>query len=106
MIPGDSEAAVPGAATLVPDPRVTHFYDPHHHAGRAVAASIGAPDQIAWDMYLFYDPTASEPTAWFHQLRGRDWAGPDRYRWGEDLALALSETAASRWPSRTQPTPQ
>ena len=110
MIDGDSEPAAAESAALVPDPRTTHFYDPNHLAGRAIAASVGAPGHIAWDMYLFYEPTTRWPptsspdaapisTTWFHQLggTGRQWAGPDRYRWSEHLAESLSEEATRRW---------
>ena len=135
MLDGDTEAAAAEAAALVADSHATHFYDPIQLAGRAFASAIhrhperqrgisdsgqtdppqarddgGTPSQIAWDMYLFYDPAtrwdpapttsaAPHPTTWFHQLSGnsREWAGPDRYRWSEQLAEALAEEAARRW---------
>ena len=119
MLEADSEPAAAASAALLPDPRATHFYDPHRRAGAAVAASIGAPSQVAWDMYLFYEPaarwpsgavaggpspapgalSAPPPAAWFHQLGGpgREWADPSRYRWSEALAQSISEEALRRW---------
>ena len=109
MLPADDERAAQEAAHLVADPRVRHFYDGERRAGRAIAGSLGtdgAAGQIAWDMYLFYDRHARWPAAgaaapphsvdWLHQLRGRAWADPRRYRWGEEFASGLRE-AADRW---------
>src|SRR5262245_17133443 len=108
MLPGDDLAAAREAAGLVRDPRAHHFYDAERRVGQAVASSLGregAAGQTAWDMYLFYNkgarwPSASDgaavapprPTDWLHQLRGRVWADPQRWRWGEALAAALLET--------------
>src|SRR5216117_1476563 len=106
MLPADGARAAQEAAHLVADPRVRHFYDGERRTGRAIASSLGtggAAGQIAWDMYLFYDRQARwsadgvdappRPVDWLHQLRGRAWADPRRYHWGEALASALREAA-------------
>ena len=38
------------------DSRVRQFYDPEKIIGLEVAKGFGAnPDEVAWDVYLFYD---------------------------------------------------
>lgn len=104
MLQADSEAAARDATKLVVDARARHFYDPRRRVGEAVARSIGAPGEVAWDMYLAYHPEtvwrAGAPPApmdWRHQLRdpGRDWADPTRLAWAEDLPPALRRMTAA-----------
>jgi hypothetical protein len=100
MLEGDTEAAAQGAAdTILADPRVRHLYDPERHAGRAIARHLGAEqDQVAWDIYLFYEPGAEwreappTPAAWMHQLTNSRWADPAHYHSGQDLVEELEET--------------
>ncbi len=97
MLENDYEAtAQQAAARFARDARVRHFHDPRRLAGRAIAASLGAPeDQVAWDIYLFYRPgsqwTKGPPTPahWAHQLADSSWADPGRYRSGEPLVQEL-----------------
>ena len=96
MLEGDSEEAALAACSLVSDSRAVHFHDPGSLAGRAVASSLGAPGEIAWDMYLFYDaPSAWEnlpprPVDWVHQL-SPSWAEQSRYRWEATLVSSLRQ---------------
>jgi hypothetical protein len=96
MLSADNPSAAEEASSIFePFPHVHQYHDPHRHVGKAVAASIGAPDHIAWDMYLLYPPdnqwqqTAPTPLDWVHQLGQEMWADRSRFRWGEKLAEAL-----------------
>jgi hypothetical protein len=77
--------------------RVANFFDPEQISGKAVAGSLGNPDEVAWDMYLFYKPGAlwqdepPAPLAWMHQLSD-SWADPARLHLDEDLANELHKT--------------
>jgi hypothetical protein len=110
MLPADDAAAAGEAAALVDDPRVRHFYDPGRRAGRAVARALGAaPGATAWDIYLFWGPSARwagavppRPAAWLHQLGDCRWADPARHRWGDGLVAALLELAGDRLAHRAQ----
>jgi hypothetical protein len=55
MLPDDTEAGTGESARIIDDPRVRHFHDPAKRSGRAVAASLGWKDYVAWDIYLFYE---------------------------------------------------
>ncbi|MFQ5944915.1 MAG: hypothetical protein ACE5NC_01520 [Anaerolineae bacterium] len=102
MLRTDRREKAERAAQMIRDPRVQHFHDPERRAGRAVAQSLGADGPIAWDMYLFYPQDAAweadppTPTQWIHQLWGRRWADPSRYRRGKALREALAEIAAGQ----------
>jgi hypothetical protein len=96
MLPADNRRAAELAASIFdPFPWVAQFHDPHRLAGKAIAASIGAPGQIAWDMYLFYKSDARwieqppEPDDWVHQLGDDPWAQADKFYWDEKLPPAL-----------------
>ena len=97
MLPGDDVITTQGATRLVPDRRARHFYDPQHHAGRAVAASVGWSNSVAWDIYLFYAPghswraTLPAPSAWMHQL-GDHQADGSPFHCGVDLWQQLQRT--------------
>lgn len=88
------EAAIPSLKTL-DDRRVSHFFDPTKSVGSAIANSVGWSDNIAWDIYLFYHPTANwdktppKPEYWMHQLKD-DWSAKETYRTGDDLKNELS----------------
>ena len=95
MLEGDSEEAALAACSLVSDSRAAHFHDPGSLAGRAVANSLEAPGEIAWDIYLLYDASSAweemppRPLDWVHQLSA-SWAEQSRYRWEATLASSLS----------------
>lgn len=96
MLPSDGwEAAQNAASIFEPFPFVAQFHDPHRAVGKAVAASIGAVGQTAWDMYLFYNSdtkwkgNAPKPLDWVHQLGHDEWAHPNKFYWGEQLPKAL-----------------
>ena len=106
MLAADDDVAAREAMRLVADSRARHFYDPDRVVGRAVARSLGASGEIAWDIYLFYGPEARwdgdvppRPLDWRHQLRGRAWADPERWRWGDQLAADLLELGG-RFPAQ------
>ena len=88
------EAALP-SVNFLNDERITHYYDQNQAVGRAIATSVGWVGNIAWDIYLFYDPlvewkeTAPGPRFWMHQLTDT-WATKDKYRTGDDLKDELS----------------
>ena len=94
MLPEDREADVMALAGEMTDPRIHWFRDPRRRAGRAIAASLGATGQVAWDVYLFFDADAewkSQPPAprqWAHQL-GDTWADPTRHHFGDHLEPEL-----------------
>lgn len=94
MLQSDSEAEAQEAAHLITDPRVRQFYDPHRDVGKAVAARLGYPDEVASDMYLLYERRVQWaalpplPMEWAHQL-DPSWADPAHFRWGDALADEL-----------------
>ncbi len=100
----DRRAKAAQAARIIRDRRVQHFHDPQRLAGGAIAQSLGANGPIAWDIYLFYSQDAvwetdpPRPIDWIHQLWGRTWAGPDRYRRGRALRQALTDIYAGLLP--------
>jgi hypothetical protein len=103
MLPTDAGLTAQFAARGMPDARLRFFHDPDKAVGRAVALgshlevaqSLGAPDQVAWDVYLFFDKGAEwrealpAPTRWAHQL-GDPWADPARYFTGGELVQELA----------------
>lgn len=105
MLSGDSPAAIEEAAAEFDRDGIRQFADPERTVGRLVANSLGEPDDIAWDIYLFYGPEVRwtdqlpEPAEWVHQLGSRSWAPPERYRCGNELEEELG-TVARRMISR------
>ena len=93
MLPPDSADTAKRSALIVDDDRARHFYDPERRVGRAIALSLGEPDMIAWDIYLFYaagqewQASMPAPTHWAHQLSGERWR--DHFHWGDDLNAEL-----------------
>jgi hypothetical protein len=86
------------AATLLNDPRVTHFHDPRPAlvVGRAFGERLlDGEEPLAWDMYLFYEPTARwrrrvpRPDDWRHQLGSDDAQADPRFRVGGALTEDL-----------------
>jgi hypothetical protein len=104
MLPADNAVTARLQSLRMADPRVRHFHDPHRRAGRAIAQALGAPGQVAWDIYLFFPAgrewgeTLPAPVHWAHQL-GDGWADPAHYHSGQDLvaelARAMGELTAS-----------
>jgi hypothetical protein len=95
MLPEDKDADREALSNLMYDPRVRWFNDPLCRAGKVIASILGAPNNTAWDIYLFFDPKAQwkgeppQPRSWVHQL-GDTWADPTRYRTGEQLSVELA----------------
>jgi len=90
----DTVDAAVAPAKALNDDRIRHFYDRNQTVGKTIAASVGWKEHVAWDIYLFYAPTATwteappRPDFWMHQLSD-DWAKNDRYRTGDDLKNEL-----------------
>ncbi len=99
MYEADSLDVVHEASKLFSnDSRVSQFYDPQKLVGMEVAKGFGAsPDEIAWDVYLFYSPHSEWiepwplPTDWIHQLDSSSWADPTRLFMGNQLTEKLRE---------------
>jgi hypothetical protein len=95
MLSLDNAVTARCMAAAFRDPRVQHFHDPRRRAGAAVAASLGAPGKMAWDVYLFYpagpgwEGGPPQPATWAHQLTGSNWADPVHYYRGPDLVQQL-----------------
>lgn len=83
-------------AESIDDRRVRHFHDPKRRVGKLLGQSLGKPDLIAWDIYLFYsagttwDQMPPQPTEWAHQLSDRE---VDHYHFGNDLEQELRKIA-------------
>lgn len=45
-------------ATLMPDPRVKHFWDGELEAARWFAKQVDGYEGVSWDMYYLYGPDA------------------------------------------------
>jgi hypothetical protein len=78
ILRSDDERAARRATTLLPDPRVRHFWAPTQSVGELFQSPIGLVTEPAWDVYLLYAPgthwsatTPPKPDAFLHQLRGR-----------------------------------
>ena len=97
MMSGDTYKATQKAVKKFKDGRVKHFYDPRQLSGRALAASLGHSDKVAWDVYLFYPPRMMwgelppPPEVFMHQLRD-SWADQDCLFEKDRLRAKLTET--------------
>ena len=97
MLPEDTEATARHSARLFDDPRLRQFYDVERRVGRAIARSLGFPDEVAWDIYLFYQKGqiwADSPPmryAWVHQMSA-GWAGATHRCCGKLLDAELRTT--------------
>ena len=100
MLPSDSRIMAHVRALTMQDPRVRHFHDPKKRVGRAIARGLGGRDNIAWDIYLFFEPGGEwdggppPPAWWAHQLLGSSWADPAHYHRGDDLIGQLRQAMA------------
>jgi len=87
------DAAIPSVKFLS-DNRIQHFYDKKKTVGRMICNSVEWTGNVAWDIYLFYEPYTDwtdmppKPKYWMHQLTD-DWAQNDKYRTGSDLKNEL-----------------
>jgi hypothetical protein len=95
MLPGDNIVTASFMALTMRAPAVRHFHDPDRQVGKAIAQSLGAPGEVAWDIYLFYprgsawDAQPPPPLTWAHQLGTSSWADPTRYHRGDALIAEL-----------------
>lgn len=107
MLPADEPAAAAAAAAAFQEPRIAHFYDAAWRAGSAVATSVGWPQEVAWDIYLFYPPGSRwadgppRPVAWYHQL-GAHQDDPAHFRCGPALAAQLAATLRTLQPGAAE----
>jgi hypothetical protein len=58
MLDHDELAAAEEASALFRDAALPQFWDGAQRAGKEVARSLGEPQGVAWDIYLFYAPDA------------------------------------------------
>ena len=56
MVPGDSRAG--WRSGVLPDARVTHFWDAERVTGRWFAQHLDGEGGLMWDTYLLYGPEA------------------------------------------------
>ena len=100
MLSEDRVADVEALAREMTDPRIQWFHDPKRRAGQSIATSLGNPDKVAWDVYLFFDAHAEwkdhppMPRQWVHQLDD-PWADPTRRRFGDQLEPELARLLKS-----------
>ena len=98
MLPEDRGADLGPLVREMSHPDIQWFHDPERRTGPAIAASLEAPELVAWDVYLFYDRQAEwgkqppAPQEWAHQL-DHPAADRTRYRWGDQLEPELLRIA-------------
>ncbi len=98
MLPEDESADVAALSAELAAPGIQWFRDPKRRAGHSIAAVLGAPDLVAWDVYLFYERQAvweqrpPAPREWVHQLSDPQ-ADPARRRTGNRLEPELRRLA-------------
>ncbi len=102
-MPGDGAEAAVSAESLIPDPRVTHYWDPENNLGTVYGGMLPLPfgKKLAWDIYFVYAPGVEwgeqppMPTEWMHQLSG----GP-RVLNGEKLRNSVAELLPNKEPAK------
>lgn len=78
ILESDTAATVGRATTVLPDVRVSRYWDAKGELVKAYAPVLSLGDRPAWDVYLLYGPDAEwkadppTPNAWMHQLQGLD----------------------------------
>ena len=95
----DNEISSRKATTLLPDPRVEHYWVGSQAIGEMFQEPINLKTEPAWDVYLVYaagvewnQETPPEPVYFQHQLGGRL---PGQYRLnGVKLAKKIEEALA------------
>jgi hypothetical protein len=97
MLEDDIEAALAEAISVLPDQRVTHFWDADGSL-QSFQRVLGLGDGIpAWDLYLLYESGTTwealppTPTFWMHQLD----LGQERFLDVTKLRDALSQLLTS-----------
>ena len=113
VLGSDNAAAAKDAESLLPDDRVTHYWDDDNSLGKLYGRLLTLPRgrQLAWDIYFVYAPgirweeEPPRPTQWMHQL-GRDerLLNTDMLR-GTILELLGMQQAAVKSPSSPAATP-
>lgn len=90
ILRGDQESSVASASKLLPDKRVSYFWDGKSELAQSYADVLQMPKgQPAWDIYLAFNRDvewSSKPPApdyWMHQLGGQS---PERRLNGERFA--------------------
>ncbi len=94
VLQSDNAAAGKDAEPLLPDDRVTHYWDGDNSLGKLYGRLLTLPSgrQLAWDIYFVYAPGVTweeeppMPTQWMHQL-GRD----ERHLDGDALRGMIQE---------------
>lgn len=94
----DDERSARKATTILPDPRVRHYWIDSQAVGEMFQAPLALKDEPAWDVYLVYPPGTEwrgsrppKPAYFMHQL-GSLPAG--RRLNGETLATKLRDVLA------------
>ena len=109
VLKSDNAAAGKEAESLLPDNRVTHYWDGDNSLGKLYGRLLTLPRgrQLAWDIYFVYAPGVMWeeepplPTQWMHQL-GYD----ERHLDGDTLRktivglLGVEDTAVSETPKK------
>jgi hypothetical protein len=73
MVDGDSAEAARLEASLYPDSRISHYWDPDGKLAAELGPRLGLGERKAWDVYLVFERRAkwgSLPSLWMHQLDG------------------------------------
>jgi hypothetical protein len=107
VLGSDNAAAGKDAEALLPDDRVTHYWDGDNSLGKLYGRLLELPRgrQLAWDIYLVYAPGVRWdeepplPTRWMHQL-GLD----DRRLDGDSLRGSILELLGLEEPAAEQAT--
>ena len=109
VLGSDNAASGKQAESLLPDDRVTHYWDGDNSLGKLYGRLLTLPRgrQLAWDIYFVYAPGVRWeeepplPTQWMHQL-SRD----ERQLDGDTLRgtilelLGLEDTAIEQEPEK------
>lgn len=99
----DVEEAVPNAVKLMPDNRVSHYWDAHGELVKGFAGTLAFKEsQPAWDVYFVYDRDVEwkhappVPTFWMTKLK----IAPDRRFDGKafrrEVEKAINKKARSK----------
>lgn len=71
----DNRRGARRATTILPDPRVRHYWVEGREVGEMFKPALGLKDEVAWDVYLVYPPGVEwrgsrppKPTYFMHQL--------------------------------------
>ena len=109
VLGSDNAAAGKDAESLLPDNRVTHYWDGDNSLGKLYGRLLTLPRgrQLAWDIYFVYAPgirweeEPPLPTAWMHQL-----ARDERQLDGSTLRRTIQEILGIEDTARAEPKKQ